>query len=184
MSFVKYRVKEVAADFGMTPKEVSEIVGKYYEKPKSYTQVLTPEELNAVFDHITRNHQISSLEVVFAVQPKQEAPKAEPKQEAPKAEPKQPRPQQQGGNRPQQGGNRPAQQPNKPAQQPVKQPEPERKRERRVVDTSAVQVNVSRFDDVDNLVSERVQNFQGGKQLIGGGNGKQQKQQMPTMKGN
>ena len=36
MSFVKYRVKEVAADFGVTPKEVSEIIGKFMEKPKSY----------------------------------------------------------------------------------------------------------------------------------------------------
>ena len=31
MSFVKYRVKEVAADFGVTPKEISEIIGKFYE---------------------------------------------------------------------------------------------------------------------------------------------------------
>ena len=29
MSLVKYRVKEVAADFGLAPKEVSEIIGKY-----------------------------------------------------------------------------------------------------------------------------------------------------------
>ena len=184
MSFVKYRVKEVAADFGMSPKEISEIVGKYYEKPKSYTQVLTPEELNAVFDHVTRHNQISSLEVVFAAKPKEQPKQDAPKQEAPKQEaPKQARPAQQ-GNRPQQGqqnrpaqqGNRPQQaQPAKPAEQP-KQPEPERKRERRVVDTSAVQVNASRFDDVDNLVSERVQDFQGGKQRIGGGKGKQQKQ--------
>ena len=63
--------------------------------------------------------------------------------------------------------------------------EPERKRERRVVDTSAVQVNANRFADVDNLVSERVQNFQGGKQRIGGGKGKQQqKQQKGNFKGN
>ena len=41
MSMIKYRVKEVAADFGIAPKEVSEIIGKYSEKPKSYTQVLT-----------------------------------------------------------------------------------------------------------------------------------------------
>ena len=34
MSFVKYRVKEVAADFGKTPKEITEIVGMFYEKPK------------------------------------------------------------------------------------------------------------------------------------------------------
>ena len=30
MSFVKYRVKEVAADFGVTPKDIAEIVGKYF----------------------------------------------------------------------------------------------------------------------------------------------------------
>ena len=190
MSFVKYRVKEVAADFGMAPKEISEIVGKYYEKPKSYTQVLTPEELNAVFDHITRHNQISSLEVIFAAKPK-EQPKEQPKAEAPKAE--QPaKPQGQPQNKPQGQQQRPhqaakpAQQQNRPQQaQPAKQPEPERKRERRVVDTSAVQVNVSRFDDVDNLVSERVQNYQGGKQRIGGGKGKQQqKQQQMNKKGN
>ena len=192
MSFVKYRVKEVAADFGVTPKEIAEIISKYYEKPKSNTQVLTEVELNAVFDHITRNNQIKSLEQVFAVQPKKaEQPKEAPK--TPAAPQQQSRPQNQGGqNRPaQQGQNRPAQQnQNRPAQQnsqpaqSVKQAEPERKRERRVVDTSAVQVNSNRFADVDNLVSEKVQDYQGGKQRIGGGKGKQQnKQQKQNFKG-
>ena len=202
----KYRVKEVATDFGVTPKEISEIVGKYYEKPRSNTQVLTTEELNAVFEHITRNNQISDIAQVFNVAPKQQpAPKAEsPKQEAPKQPQQQGnRPMQQNQNRPQQQGNRPMQQnqarpqqqgnrpmqqnQNRPQQpqQPVKAAEPERKRERRVVDTSAVQVNTSRFADVDNLVSERVQDYQGGKQRIGGGKGaKQQKQQQMNKKGN
>ena len=197
MSFVKYRVKEVATDFGKSPKEITDIIGKYGEKPKSNTQVLTDQELNVVFEHLTQNNQIQSIEQVFAVKPT--APKAEPKKEAapqqnrpqnnnqgnrPQNNNQQGRPQQQGNNRPQQQGNRPQQQ--SAQQQPVKQAEPERKRERRVVDTSAVQVNTSRFDDVDNLVSERVQNFQGGKQRIGGGKGaKQQKQQqMNNKKGN
>ena len=196
MSFVKYRVKEVAADFGVAPKEISEIIGKFGEKPKSNTQVLTDSELNVVFDYMTQKNQIKDLQQVFAVKPT--APKAEPKKEAapqqarpqsnnnqqarPQNNQQQGRPQQQNNNRSQgqQQGNRPQQ----PAQQP-KQAEPERKRERRVVDTSAVQVNTSRFDDVDNLVSERVQNFQGGKQRIGGGKGgKQQKQQKGNFKGN
>ena len=85
MSFVKYRVKEVAADFGVTPKEISDIIGKFGEKPKSNTQVLTDQELNAVFDYMTQKNQIASIEQVFAVKPtapKAEAPKAEePKQE-------------------------------------------------------------------------------------------------------
>ena len=85
MSFVKYRVKEVAADFGVTPKEISEIVGKFGEKPKSYTQVMTDEELNVVFDYMTQTHQISSMEQIFAVKPT--APKAEPKVEN-KSEPR------------------------------------------------------------------------------------------------
>ena len=73
---IKYRLKEVAADFGMTAKEISAVMEKFFEKPKSNTQVLTDEELNVVFDYITQTNQIESLEVVFAVQP---APKAEPK---------------------------------------------------------------------------------------------------------
>ena len=170
MSFVKYRVKEVAADFGMTPKEMSEIIGKFGEKPKSYTQALEDSQLNMVFEYMTQNHQISSLEQVFAVKPtapKQE-PKAEPQKEAPK--PSQPQAKANNNNnnnaRPQ---NAPKPQ-SAPAQQAApkadKPKEPERKRERRVVDTSAVQVNSNRFADVDNLVSERVQNYQGGKQRI------------------
>ena len=209
----KYRIRDVATDLGMTSKEISEIVGKFFEKPKSYTQVLGDAELNVIFDYVTAKHQAATLEEIFAYRtpaqrakeaakeaPKAEAPKAEaPKAEAPKAEaPKaqQPKPQNQPqrqqnqqGQRPQQNqqGQRPQQnqQPQRPQQnQQAQQPkadkprEPERKRERRVVDTSAVQVNANRFADVDNLVSEKVQNFQGGKQRIGGGKGgKQQKQQ-------
>ena len=182
MSLVKYRLKEVAADFGVTTKEIAEIVGKHFEKPKSNTQVLTGEELNVVFDVITQKNQIKSLEQVFAAA----APKAEPKKEAPKQEAPKAQPQQQAQNRPQnqnQNQNKPAQQAAAPKAEAPK--EPERKRERRVVDTSAVQVNANRFADVDNLVSERVQNYQGGKQRIGGGKGKQQqKQQKNNFKGN
>ena len=173
MSLVKYRLKEVATDFGVAPKIITDILAKYSEKPKSNTQVLTAEELNVVFDYMTQHNQIASLEVVFAVQPKpkaepaKEEPKAEKKPEAPKQQQNQPKAQPQTQNKPQ---NAPAQQPK--AEQPK---EPERKRERRVVDTSAVQVNSARFDDrVDSLISERAQNFQGGKQRIGGKKGQQQ----------
>ncbi len=169
MSLVKYRLKEVAADFDVAPKQIVEIISNFFEKPKSNTQVLTEEELNVIFDYMTQHNQIDSLEQVFAVQPK---PKAEaPKPQAAKEEPAKPQ----------------AEKPQEAKAEPVKEEkpkEPERKRERRVVDTSAVQVNTRRFDDVDNLVSERVQNFQGGKQRIGGGKGKQQQKQQKNVKGN
>ena len=190
MSLVKYRLKEVAADFGVAPKVIAEIVAKYFEKPKSNTQVMTADELNVIFDHMTLHNQITSLEQVFAVKPKEqskpepkaeepmaeapkaEAPKADQKKEAPKATAPQP-------NRPQQQARPQPQVPQKPKVQ-----EPERKRERRVVDTSAVQINTNRFADVDNLVDQRVQDYQGGKQRIGGKGKQQQKQQQMKGKGN
>ena len=170
MSLVKYRLKEVAADFGVTPKKIAEVMEKFFEKPKSNTQVLTDEELNVVFDYITQTNQISSLEQVFAVQAK---PKAEEKPApAPKAEEKK--------------EEQPKQEQPKAAQPKAEKPvQPERKRERRVVDTSAVQVNSARFDDrVDNLVSERMQNYSGGKQKIGGKKGQQQNKKDNKFKGN
>ncbi len=152
MSLVKYRVKEVAADFGMQPKEIAEILGKYFEKPKSNTQVLTDEQLNVLFEHITQNHQIVSIAEVFAVAP---APKKEePKVQKPKEEPKK--------------ETAPSAAPAAKEEKPKEEP---RKRERRVVDTKAVTVNADRFDDrVDALISERAQNFSGGKQKIGNKN--------------
>ena len=39
MSLVKYRLKEVATDFGVTPKDIAEIIGQFYEKPKSNAQM-------------------------------------------------------------------------------------------------------------------------------------------------
>ena len=183
MSLVKYRLKEVAADFGVAPKEIADVVAKVTEKPKSNTQVLTEEELNFVFDYMTHNHQVSSMEQIFAAAKPKAAPA--PKQEAPQ---QQNRPQQGNAQRPQQN-NRPQQQNNQrpqqqaQPQQPQKAAEPERKRERRVVDTSAVQVNANRFADVDNLVSERVQNYQGGKQKFGK-KGQQQNKKDNKFKGN
>ena len=159
-SLVKYRIREVAADFGMAPKEISEIVGKYFEKPKSNTQVLEDHELNVLFEHITRNNQVASLEDAVSATAKDKA-KAQPakqQESAPKAA---------------QPAAKPAQAAPK-AKPAAEKPQPEqRKRERRVVDTSAVTVNADRFDDrVDSLISERAQNFSGGKQRIGSRNSK------------
>ena len=197
---VKQKIKEVADDFAMPAKKLIEIVGKFYEKPKSSSQNLTEDQLNVIFDYITQQNQIDSIEQVFAAAAaKKEAPAPAPapapaapaapaaqnKPAAP-AQSNQPRPQQQNQQpRPQQNNvQRPAQpqggqnqpRPQQTAAQPAaKQPQPERKRERRVIDTSAVTVNADRYDDrVDSLVSDRVQNYSSGKQKIGSKNKKQQ----------
>ena len=170
MSLIKYRVREVAADFGMAPKDVSEAVGKFFEKPKSNSQVLTDEELNGVFDYITQKNQIASIEQVFAPARKPEPEKKPEAEKRPEAEKKP------GARKPEtkapearKPGNKQEPRPQAPKapearEQPKENKQPERRRERRVVDTSAVQVNSARFDDrVDTLVSEREQKFSGGK---------------------
>ena len=184
MSIVKVRLKEVAADLGFAPKEVSEILSKFFEKPKSNSQILTDEELNVLLDYVTQQHQIDSLEQVFAVQAKPAEKKPEPKQEEPKAAPAADKAAAPAAPAAAQSAPAPAEKKAEPAA-PAKPKEPERKRERRVVDTSAVQVNSARFDDrVDSLVSERVQNYQGGKQRIGGKKGQQQNKKDNKFRGN
>ena len=179
---IKYKIKDIAADFGMQSKEIMQIVEKFYEKPKSNSQVMEEDQLNVIFDYITQTNQIESIAEVFAVQPapKKEEPKVEEPKEAPKAE-------QKPAAAPADKAKPAAPKAEAPkAEAPKKQEkpaEPERKRERRVVDTSAVQVNTRRFDDVDNLVSERVQNFQGGKQKFGK-KGQQQNKKDNKFKGN
>ncbi len=192
---IKYKIKEVADDFAMPAKDVIEAVGKFFPKPKSSSQNLSEEQLNVVFDYITQNHQISSLEEVFAAA----KPKEAPAESAPAPQPQSAQPSPAAQQKPQ---SAPAQKPAAPAQRPAQnapaaqqkpqtqprpqpsaqpsakpqsQPQPERKRERRVIDTSAVTVNADRYDDrLDSLVSERVQNYQSGKQKIGNKNKKQQ----------
>ena len=66
MSIVKYRVRDVAADFGVEAKQIAQTLSKFFEKPRSNMQVLTEEQLNVLFDYMTQQNQISSIEQVFA----------------------------------------------------------------------------------------------------------------------
>ena len=104
-SLIKYRIHEVAKDFGWQTKDVSNIVGEFYEKPKNHMQVLEDDQLNVIFDYITYNNQIDSIESVFAEAAKApeapaEAPAAPaaPAEKTPEKAPEKPAPrgQQQG----------------------------------------------------------------------------------------
>ena len=80
----KYRVHEVAKDFGLPTKTITEILTKYATAPKNHMQVLTDRELSIIFDYLTVNNQVSGIQVIFAdvakEQPK-EQPKAAPAQQ-------------------------------------------------------------------------------------------------------
>ena len=196
MSLVKYRIREVAKDLEMPPKAVMELFAQHFGPAKNHMQVLEDDQLNLLFDVITQQNQVEDMkQALDAAKPtaKQPAKTAAP-EKAPAADKapapdraavgKAPTPDRQ--ERPAAKAAAPAPRPEtpeaqkspKPQPRPAAQPpkdkakEPERKRERRVVDTSAVTVNSARFDDhADSLVSERLQNAKGGKQRIGGKQG-------------
>ena len=77
----KYRVHEVAKDFGIATKDVTEILTKYAETPKNHMQVLDDRELSLIFEYLTQHNQLSSIAAIFAEGAKPEA-KAEPKKAA------------------------------------------------------------------------------------------------------
>ncbi len=83
---IKQKIKEVADDFGMPAKSLIEIVGKFYDKPKSSSQNLTEDQLNVIFDYITAQNQIGSIAEVFAAAKPKEEPKQEASASAPAAE--------------------------------------------------------------------------------------------------
>ncbi len=177
-SFMKYRVGEMAKDFGFPTKTITNLVAEFFEKPKSGQQVLSEQQLNVLFDVLTQRNQVESLEQALSAAPAKEmpAPAAEkPRAGKPQLEkaPQAPKAQQPKNEKPAQQAQ-PAKAQTQQAPKAEKPKEPERRRERRVIDTSAVTVNANRFDDrVDALVSERQQNFSGGKQKIGNKNRQQ-----------
>ena len=122
---IKQKIKEVADDFGMPAKNLIEIVGKFYDKPKSSSQNLTEEQLNVIFDYITAQYQLGSIAEVFAAA----KPKDEPKPAAPAPAPQQSQPvqSQQPAPRPQQNQPRPQgsfnNNNNRPAQQQNQRPQ-------------------------------------------------------------
>ena len=134
----KYRVHEVAKDFGVSTKEITEILTKYAETPKNHMQVLEDRELSLIFEYLTQHNPVSSIAVIYA-----EGAKAAEKKPAPAAKPAQSAPAQSSG-KPQQQA--PAAGNAKPAEQP-KQPM-SRVPQRQVVDTrKATNVNLDKYDE-------------------------------------
>ena len=165
----KYRIHEVAKDFGVPTKTISEIVAKYFEAPKNHMQALEEEQLDVIFEYMTINNQIDSLEEVFVVPAEEKAAK---EASAAKAG-EEPKKSGQTG-RAQEEKTAPAaakEQPAQPQPQPKKKEEkpfqPRKVPEKRVIDTSGATINLSKYDErLDNFVPERAENMKRGKQKI------------------
>ena len=185
-SLIKYRVHEVAKDFNLGTKEITDILTKYAKTPKNHMQVLEDGELAILFDYLTQHHPVDSIESIYADVYREPKPAQKPaapapqKQAAPQGRPQQPaRPAGQ-GQRPAQGqpaSNRPA------AQQPQGQPagqsaQPSAGRpatrvpEKKVVDTrKGGNVNLEKYDErLEKLAAGKTNQMQGGKQKFQGRN--------------
>lgn len=66
----KYRIHEVAKDFNVPTKVISQILTDYIAPPKNHMQVLENNELDIIFEYMTQNNQVESLEQVFKGNPK------------------------------------------------------------------------------------------------------------------
>ena len=78
----KYRVHEVAKDFGIPTKKVTEILTQYAETPKNHMQVLEDRELSLIFEYLTQHNQVSGIQVIFAEGAKAAEKKPEEKHNA------------------------------------------------------------------------------------------------------
>ncbi len=81
----KYRIHEVAKDFGSTSKKVIEILAKISDEPKKHTTVLEDRELDYIFETITQDNEVASFDAYFAAGEAQKAAEVEEKkaEEAP-----------------------------------------------------------------------------------------------------
>ena len=159
MSMVKYRIHEVAKDFNVTSKVISQILTDYIAAPKNHMQVLETKELDLIFEYMTQHNQADSLQDIFNSAAKPEPAKKPQAEKAPAAE-GQKKPQQSAKPQTQGQNQRPAQaQParpqnaanSQPAAQPQKQDKPHTPRqvaEKRVVDTrGGAAVNIEKYNE-------------------------------------
>ncbi len=175
---IKYRVREVAKDLGLTNKDVIDTLAKYFPEPKKYMTALEEPELDIVFETFTQERNMESLDEYFAQRDKKPEPepapepKPEPQVQAKKPEEKKPAPAKDGGKKQaqvQQAKPRqkvkeapkaqPAPAAKKPQeeqkpQQPVREPKAPT---RRVVDTRSSNVNIDRYNEkYDRLADQKV----------------------------
>ncbi len=145
---IKYRVSEVAKDFGIQSKEVIALLARFSETPKKSATALQEDELDIVFDYLTQKHNRENLDDYFAeadrIREEQKArakesavskATAEPQKAASTAEAK--------------PSAAPSASPTpKMEKKPKNPPQPRTQIERRTVDTRTVQTNVgNKYDE-------------------------------------
>ena len=150
----KYKVSELARDFGIQTKQIIEILGQYFDTPKKSGQNLDEKELAVVFEYLTQNNQASSIQSIYADTTPAEKPavspapgkesQKKPVQGSEKERPQPAAPKQPASSQPQQS------QQQKPQQSAARVPKT------KVVDTrKATNVNLDKYDEKLQDMAER-----------------------------
>ena len=168
----KNKVSDMAKDFGLTSKDILSVLSTYEDGSKKPSQVLSADEVNLIFEHLTQKHQVKIESIYAESAPKKKPePKAAPApaQNQPKANNAQNQPRNNninnGGSRPQpqqgqQGKPAQPQQNTQPVQQQSKstatQHPTTRVPEKKIVDTRKVtNVNLDKYDEKLQDMAER-----------------------------
>ena len=167
----KNKVSDMAKDFGLTSKDILSVLSTYEDGSKKPSQVLSADEVNLIFEHLTQKHQVK-IESIYAESAPQKKPEPKaapaPAQHQPQANNAQNQPRNNNNN----GGSRPQPQQGqqgKPAQpqqntQPVQQQSKStatqhpttRVPEKKIVDTRKVtNVNLDKYDEKLQDMAER-----------------------------
>ena len=166
---IKYKVKEVATDLNVSAKDVIAVLEQYCKVTKKTMTSLEESELDVIFDYFTQKNSVENLNAYFAVREKA-IEKAEQEVKERKAEEKRKREEAKDKLRPDSAkkANKPAE-PKKEEKAPAPKKEEKvvdlnseiksRRGQGRVIDTSAVEINVDRYNEkYDRMAYEKVKN--------------------------
>ncbi len=165
---IKYKVKEVATDLNVAAKDVIAVLEQYCNVTKKTMTALDEAELDIIFDYYTQKNAVENFNDYFAVRDKA-IEKAEQAEVERKAEEKRKREEAKDKLRPESAkkSNKPVETKKEEKPQPKKEEKvvdlnseiKSRRGQGRVIDTSAVEINVDRYNEkYDRMAFEKVKN--------------------------
>ncbi|MBQ2972229.1 MAG: translation initiation factor IF-2 [Ruminococcus sp.] len=168
---IKYKVKEVATDLNVPAKDVIAVLEEYCKVSKKTMTSLEESELDVIFDYYTQKNAVENFNAYFAVREKA-IEKAEQEVVQRKEEEKRKREEAKDSLRPESAkkANKPQAEAKKEAPKKAESPKVEkevdlkseiksRRGQGRVIDTSAVEINVDRYNEkYDRMAFEKVKN--------------------------
>ncbi len=160
MPAVKYRIHEVAKDFGKQSKVVLDMLAEYFDDQKNHMTALEDRELDIVFETLSQQNMVDSFDDYFATMQQKPEPQAAAPAEIPAAKPQAAKPAQvkaEAGKKPEAkkpGEAKPAEKKPAPAPMPKKEKEiktgplqARTKGEKRTVDTRQSNVELDKYNE-------------------------------------